>query len=136
MSSLISVKLLCERSPIILLLTFCRKKNCKFSIKLCEFKSLESIILKSMIVFSCPVSTTQINDIWFSSSLWTCSDVWRAFMCQWAHFPHIHFGLMPDQTMKKTNVCQQVNYQLYIMHPILAKCYRQTNNAYPWPDFD
>ncbi|XP_057977076.1 axial regulator YABBY 1-like [Malania oleifera] len=26
----------------------------------------------------------------------------------WAHFPHIHFGLMPDQTMKKTNVRQQV----------------------------
>ncbi|KAF4362280.1 hypothetical protein F8388_008164 [Cannabis sativa] len=25
----------------------------------------------------------------------------------WAHFPHIHFGLMPDQTGKKTNVCQQ-----------------------------
>ncbi|KAB1217051.1 Axial regulator YABBY 1 [Morella rubra] len=26
----------------------------------------------------------------------------------WAHFPHIHFGLMPDQTAKKTNVRQQV----------------------------
>ncbi|PQQ18441.1 protein YABBY 4 [Prunus yedoensis var. nudiflora] len=25
----------------------------------------------------------------------------------WAHFPHIHFGLMPDQTVKKTNVRQQ-----------------------------
>ncbi|KAF4371755.1 hypothetical protein G4B88_030859 [Cannabis sativa] len=25
----------------------------------------------------------------------------------WAHFPHIHFGLMPDQTGKKTNVRQQ-----------------------------
>nr|QZP43401.1 YAB3 [Erythranthe lewisii] len=25
----------------------------------------------------------------------------------WAHFPHIHFGLMPDQPVKKTNVCQQ-----------------------------
>ncbi|KAK4260441.1 hypothetical protein QN277_003554 [Acacia crassicarpa] len=25
----------------------------------------------------------------------------------WAHFPHIHYGLMPDQTVKKTNVCQQ-----------------------------
>lgn len=24
----------------------------------------------------------------------------------WAHFPHIHFGLMPDQTVKKTNVRQ------------------------------
>ena len=29
-------------------------------------------------------------------------------LCQWAHFPHIHFGLMPDQTVKKTNVRQQV----------------------------
>lgn len=25
----------------------------------------------------------------------------------WAHFPHIQFGLMPDQTVKKTNVRQQ-----------------------------
>ncbi|GJX76904.1 axial regulator YABBY 1, partial [Tanacetum coccineum] len=25
----------------------------------------------------------------------------------WAHFPHIHFGLMPDQALKKPNVCQQ-----------------------------
>ncbi|KAL1548676.1 Axial regulator YABBY 1 [Salvia divinorum] len=25
----------------------------------------------------------------------------------WAHFPHIHFGLMPDQPVKKQNVCQQ-----------------------------
>uniref|UniRef100_A0A803P9F7 YABBY protein C-terminal domain-containing protein n=1 Tax=Cannabis sativa TaxID=3483 RepID=A0A803P9F7_CANSA len=25
----------------------------------------------------------------------------------WAHFAHIHFGLMPNQTGKKTNVCQQ-----------------------------
>ncbi|EOX96270.1 Plant-specific transcription factor YABBY family protein isoform 1 [Theobroma cacao] len=25
----------------------------------------------------------------------------------WAHFPHIHFGLMPDQPVKKTNVRQQ-----------------------------
>ncbi|KAK3435095.1 axial regulator YABBY 1 [Eucalyptus grandis] len=25
----------------------------------------------------------------------------------WAHFPHIHFGLMPDQPVKKTNICQQ-----------------------------
>ncbi|EEF29807.1 Axial regulator YABBY1, putative [Ricinus communis] len=28
----------------------------------------------------------------------------------WAHFPHIHFGLMPDQTVKKTNV-RQVTYE-------------------------
>lgn len=25
----------------------------------------------------------------------------------WAHFPHIQFGLMPDQSVKKTNVRQQ-----------------------------
>ncbi|GMI98319.1 FILAMENTOUS FLOWER, ABNORMAL FLORAL ORGANS, YABBY1 [Hibiscus trionum] len=25
----------------------------------------------------------------------------------WAHFPHIHFGLMPDQATRKTNVRQQ-----------------------------
>ncbi|KAK8718393.1 hypothetical protein V6N13_045628 [Hibiscus sabdariffa] len=25
----------------------------------------------------------------------------------WAHFPHIHFGLMPDQPVKKSNVRQQ-----------------------------
>lgn len=25
----------------------------------------------------------------------------------WAHFPHIHFGLMPEQTVKKTNVRQE-----------------------------
>nr|AAS10177.1 YABBY-like transcription factor GRAMINIFOLIA [Antirrhinum majus] len=25
----------------------------------------------------------------------------------WAHFPHIHFGLMPDQPVKKPNVCRQ-----------------------------
>ncbi|XP_031091429.1 axial regulator YABBY 1 [Ipomoea triloba] len=25
----------------------------------------------------------------------------------WAHFPHIHFGLMPDQPVKKPNACQQ-----------------------------
>ncbi|KAK9035965.1 hypothetical protein V6N11_077987 [Hibiscus sabdariffa] len=25
----------------------------------------------------------------------------------WAHFPHIHFGLMPDQSVRKTNVRQQ-----------------------------
>ncbi|KAL8119209.1 axial regulator YABBY 1-like isoform X1 [Apium graveolens] len=25
----------------------------------------------------------------------------------WAHFPNIHFGLLPEQSVKKTNVCQQ-----------------------------
>lgn len=27
---------------------------------------------------------------------------------QWAHFPHIHFGLMPDQGLKKSSVRPQV----------------------------
>jgi hypothetical protein len=27
---------------------------------------------------------------------------------QWAHFPHIHFGLMPDQGLKKTSIQNQV----------------------------
>ncbi|MCD7472574.1 hypothetical protein HAX54_013846 [Datura stramonium] len=26
---------------------------------------------------------------------------------QWAHFPHIQFGIMPDQTVKRANVLQQ-----------------------------
>ncbi|OWM80186.1 axial regulator YABBY 1-like isoform X2 [Punica granatum] len=25
----------------------------------------------------------------------------------WAHFPHIHFGLMPEQSVKKPTMCQQ-----------------------------
>nr|ACN79518.1 YABBY1 protein [Lotus japonicus] len=33
----------------------------------------------------------------------------------WAHFPHIHFGLMPDQTMKKTTVCQQEGEEVLMM---------------------
>uniref|UniRef100_A0A0E0KT97 Uncharacterized protein n=1 Tax=Oryza punctata TaxID=4537 RepID=A0A0E0KT97_ORYPU len=28
-------------------------------------------------------------------------------MHQWAHFPHIHFGLMPDQGLKKTGIQSQ-----------------------------
>ncbi|XP_022156472.1 axial regulator YABBY 5-like [Momordica charantia] len=33
----------------------------------------------------------------------------------WAHFPHIHFGLMPDQTVKKTNIRQQEGDQNVLM---------------------
>ncbi|KAK3038463.1 hypothetical protein RJ639_029761 [Escallonia herrerae] len=29
----------------------------------------------------------------------------------WAHFPHIHFGLMPDQAIKKGNVRQPVGFR-------------------------
>ncbi|KAI5417438.1 axial regulator YABBY 1 isoform X2 [Lathyrus oleraceus] len=37
----------------------------------------------------------------------THREAFSAAAKNWAHFPHIHFGLMPDQNMKKTNVCQQ-----------------------------
>ncbi|CBI31883.3 hypothetical protein PVL29_002011 [Vitis rotundifolia] len=37
----------------------------------------------------------------------THREAFSAAAKNWAHFPHIHFGLMPDQTMKKTNVRQQ-----------------------------
>ncbi|CAJ2664095.1 axial regulator YABBY 1-like isoform X2 [Trifolium pratense] len=37
----------------------------------------------------------------------THREAFSAAAKNWAHFPHIHFGLMPDQTIKKTNVCQQ-----------------------------
>ncbi|XP_047976217.1 axial regulator YABBY 1-like [Salvia hispanica] len=33
----------------------------------------------------------------------------------WAHFPHIHFGLMPDQPVKKQNVCQQEGDDVVMM---------------------
>ncbi|XP_061348253.1 axial regulator YABBY 1-like [Gastrolobium bilobum] len=37
----------------------------------------------------------------------THREAFSAAAKNWAHFPHIHFGLMPDQSVKKTNVCQQ-----------------------------
>ncbi|KAE9597710.1 putative transcription factor C2C2-YABBY family [Lupinus albus] len=38
----------------------------------------------------------------------THREAFSAAAKNWAHFPHIHFGLMPtDQTVKKTNVHQQ-----------------------------
>ncbi|KAL3498681.1 hypothetical protein ACH5RR_041413 [Cinchona calisaya] len=33
----------------------------------------------------------------------------------WAHFPHIQFGLMPDQTVKKTSVRQQIETEDVLM---------------------
>ncbi|GER27042.1 YABBY-like transcription factor GRAMINIFOLIA, partial [Striga asiatica] len=30
----------------------------------------------------------------------------RRMRSNWAHFPHIHFGLMPEQPVKKPNLCQ------------------------------
>ncbi|XP_058104579.1 protein YABBY 4-like [Magnolia sinica] len=37
----------------------------------------------------------------------THREAFSAAAKNWAHFPHIHFGLMPDQTVKKNNVRQQ-----------------------------
>ncbi|XP_051122784.1 axial regulator YABBY 1 [Andrographis paniculata] len=37
----------------------------------------------------------------------THREAFSAAAKNWAHFPHIHFGLMPDQPVKKANVCQQ-----------------------------
>lgn len=48
---------------------------------------------------------------------------------QWAHFPHIHYGLMPDQTVKKTNVCQQVtSYAPLTLLSSLFGCRHNNNN--------
>ncbi|KAK9056259.1 hypothetical protein SSX86_027349 [Deinandra increscens subsp. villosa] len=38
----------------------------------------------------------------------------------WAHFPHIHFGLMHDQPLKKPNVCQQEGEDLLMKDGFLA----------------
>ncbi|KAK3019558.1 hypothetical protein RJ639_004399 [Escallonia herrerae] len=39
----------------------------------------------------------------------------------WAHFPHIHFGLMPDhQPVKKANVCQQEGDDMLMKDGFLA----------------
>ncbi|XP_027113007.1 axial regulator YABBY 1 [Coffea eugenioides] len=38
----------------------------------------------------------------------------------WAHFPHIHFGLMPDQPVKKSNVCQQEGEDVLMKDGFLA----------------
>lgn len=37
----------------------------------------------------------------------THREAFSAAAKNWAHFPHIHFGLMPDQTVKKSNVRQE-----------------------------
>ncbi|KAH0466221.1 hypothetical protein IEQ34_006324 [Dendrobium chrysotoxum] len=34
----------------------------------------------------------------------THREAFSAAAKNWAHFPHIHFGLMPDQALKKTSV--------------------------------
>ncbi|KAF8412404.1 hypothetical protein HHK36_000368 [Tetracentron sinense] len=37
----------------------------------------------------------------------THREAFSAAAMNWAHFPHIHFGLMPDQTVKKISMRQQ-----------------------------
>ncbi|GAV75603.1 YABBY domain-containing protein [Cephalotus follicularis] len=37
----------------------------------------------------------------------THREAFSAAAKNWAHFPHIHFGLMPDQTVKKGNMRQE-----------------------------
>ncbi|KAI3700990.1 hypothetical protein L2E82_45631 [Cichorium intybus] len=37
----------------------------------------------------------------------THREAFSAAAKNWAHFPHIHFGLMPDQPLTKPSVCQQ-----------------------------
>ncbi|OAY66876.1 Protein YABBY 5 [Ananas comosus] len=37
----------------------------------------------------------------------THREAFSAAAKNWAHFPHIHFGLMPDQGLKKTSVRPQ-----------------------------
>ncbi|KAK1285077.1 Axial regulator YABBY 1 [Acorus calamus] len=34
----------------------------------------------------------------------THREAFSAAAKNWAHFPHIHFGLMPDQALKKTSI--------------------------------
>ncbi|KAM7472092.1 hypothetical protein LguiA_010275 [Lonicera macranthoides] len=38
----------------------------------------------------------------------------------WAHFPHIHLGLMPDQPVKKANMCQQGGEEVLLKDGFLA----------------
>ncbi|XP_039063469.1 axial regulator YABBY 1-like [Hibiscus syriacus] len=38
----------------------------------------------------------------------------------WAHFPHIHFGIMTDQTVKKTNVHQKEGEEVVMIDGFFA----------------
>ncbi|KAG8065459.1 hypothetical protein GUJ93_ZPchr0004g38563 [Zizania palustris] len=42
----------------------------------------------------------------------THREAFSAAAKNWAHFPHIHFGLMPDQGLKKTGIQSQVKINL------------------------
>ncbi|XVE57715.1 hypothetical protein DITRI_Ditri04bG0111600 [Diplodiscus trichospermus] len=50
----------------------------------------------------------------------THREAFSAAAKNWAHFPHIHFGLMPDQTTKKTNVRQQEGEDVLMKDGFLA----------------
>lgn len=86
----------------------CSCKECKIQEKLLGFSFLAKLGLQSLVVVAW-WGPTLIFEIKFNR--WT-----NVFCFQWAHFPHIHFGLMPDQTMKKTNVRQQVYFHHW--HPL------------------
>ncbi|CAN6460730.1 unnamed protein product [Victoria cruziana] len=44
----------------------------------------------------------------------THREAFSAAAKNWAHFPHIHFGLMPEQNIKKSNLRQQEGDDLMI----------------------
>ncbi|XP_010264212.1 PREDICTED: protein YABBY 4-like [Nelumbo nucifera] len=50
----------------------------------------------------------------------THREAFSAAAKNWAHFPHIHFGLMPDQTVKKSNVRQQEGEEVLMKDGIFA----------------
>ncbi|KAF9614477.1 hypothetical protein IFM89_018724 [Coptis chinensis] len=50
----------------------------------------------------------------------THREAFSAAAKNWAHFPHIHFGLMPDQSGKKANVRQQEGEDVLMKDGIFA----------------
>ncbi|XP_044484429.1 axial regulator YABBY 1-like [Mangifera indica] len=50
----------------------------------------------------------------------THREAFSAAAKNWAHFPHIHFGLMPDQAVKKANVLQQEGEDVLMKDGFLA----------------
>ncbi|KAK9148033.1 hypothetical protein Scep_006790 [Stephania cephalantha] len=50
----------------------------------------------------------------------THREAFSAAAKNWAHFPHIHFGLMPDQNGKKANVRQQEGEDVLMKDGIFA----------------
>ncbi|KAF7828386.1 axial regulator YABBY 1-like isoform X1 [Senna tora] len=50
----------------------------------------------------------------------THREAFSAAAKNWAHFPHIHFGLMPDQSVKKTTVRQQEGEDVHMKDGFFA----------------